>query len=961
MGYLLKEALKTLCGVNQWSYAVFWKIGCQNPKLLIWEECYYERVMYGGLPGNYGVQNSELGFEDWISAEAWDPQLGIRAGNGLHLLVNKMMMDNHVTVLGEGLVGRAAFTGNYQWILLQNCRRDAYPQEVLKEVCQQFSAGMQTIAVIPVLPHGVVQFGSHTPIMENVAFVNDVKTLVLQLGCVPGVLLSENYATKEPASKIGVPVCPGIPFTGNCSERSVVYNSTPFNAAICDYKSNLAQSAEYVGQTSCSIGQVPDIEHSTAVMFRASDLGQSQVPYQNDQCQAKVGMSANQRSPSTSQLANGVAKAEVTSSNPEVWLNQQTSLCIPRSTFDQQALIGSSDINGNGKRFVAQQILSNNGFQSDMNRSFNVSDELMMAILRTNAGLLSSSSQNAVVLPSSNVGDFYGGEKRNLQSVSNFSSLPDANELSCKSNSGTHTRTDTQIASSSKSEVCLSNVVSHSSASNFLTSSSVNGYTSADNKFIGIDLVDVNDNLDNSFNQALGVKSSERDENTSECIPGLDHKDENHGYGVQNLSLGDVCAQSRSGDDLYDILGVDFRDKLFNCGWNNSQNSVSGSNITYLHKNNSTLLKGSDASTVIYPVNQGQSDSGIFPSTDHLLDAVVCSIQPSSSMQNLDDTMSCRTTLTATSSSSVPNASRSCSRVGISGQSPGDLFAFPKSLAKSGSLSSCSFRSGPGKDNKGSYSHSDSIYGSEISSWIEHQDVKPSSSVSTAYSKKTDEVSKTNRKRLKPGENPRPRPKDRQMIQDRVKELREIVPNGAKCSIDALLERTIKHMLFLQSVTKHADKLKQTGDSKIISKEGGLLIKDNYDGGATWAYEVGSQSMVCPIIVEDLNQPRQMLVEMLCEERGLFLEIADIIRGLGLTILKGVMETRSDKIWARFAVEANRDVTRMEIFISLVRLLEQSAKNGALPANCIDSDNMMVHQFQQTTSIPASGRPCDLH
>lgn len=42
---------------------------------------------------------------------------------------------------------------------------------------------------------------------------------------------------------------------------------------------------------------------------------------------------------------------------------------------------------------------------------------------------------------------------------------------------------------------------------------------------------------------------------------------------------------------------------------------------------------------------------------------------------------------------------------------------------------------------------------------------------------------------------------------------------------------------------------------------------------------------------------------MLCEERGLFLEIADIIRGLGLTILKGVMETRTDKIWARFAVE----------------------------------------------------------
>jgi len=33
MGFLLKEALKTLCGRNnQWSYAVFWKIGCNNSK-----------------------------------------------------------------------------------------------------------------------------------------------------------------------------------------------------------------------------------------------------------------------------------------------------------------------------------------------------------------------------------------------------------------------------------------------------------------------------------------------------------------------------------------------------------------------------------------------------------------------------------------------------------------------------------------------------------------------------------------------------------------------------------------------------------------------------------------------------------------------------------------------------------------------------------------------------------------
>lgn len=42
---------------------------------------------------------------------------------------------------------------------------------------------------------------------------------------------------------------------------------------------------------------------------------------------------------------------------------------------------------------------------------------------------------------------------------------------------------------------------------------------------------------------------------------------------------------------------------------------------------------------------------------------------------------------------------------------------------------------------------------------------------------------------------------------------------------------------------------------------------------------------------------------MLCEERGLFLEMADIIRGFGLNILKGVMEVRQSKVWSRFIVE----------------------------------------------------------
>lgn len=45
---------------------------------------------------------------------------------------------------------------------------------------------------------------------------------------------------------------------------------------------------------------------------------------------------------------------------------------------------------------------------------------------------------------------------------------------------------------------------------------------------------------------------------------------------------------------------------------------------------------------------------------------------------------------------------------------------------------------------------------------------------------------KMSRKRARPGENCRPRPRDRQLIQDRIKELRDIVPNGSKVALPLL-------------------------------------------------------------------------------------------------------------------------------------------------------------------------------
>ncbi|KAK4719775.1 hypothetical protein R3W88_018113 [Solanum pinnatisectum] len=910
MGYLLKEVLKTLCGVNQWSYAVFWKIGCQNTKILIWEESYYETSTLSNIHGTSGVENPELAFQDWstgwVSGGVQNSQLQNQAGENLHLLVNKMMMDNQFNLVGEGLIGRAAVTGNHQWILLEGLSRNAHPPEVLKELCQQFSAGIQTISVIPVLPHGVIQFGSYLHIMENMGFVEDVKTLISQLGCVPGVLLSDENATQEPALETSRPVYLGSSVSTEYCGRAKVMNY----ASIID-KGDSIQTEGFVGQTSLSL---------VDATFQDSNVTQSFGDCNDNHFHKKISPQVKPCMYMNSQLTNNVIKSEVIPPNTDMWKKQQASQYIPKPPFCQESSVGSLTLDSDSIMLTEQKISGENSLAK--------SNLTLPNVLGSSHGR----SHDGVMYKSIPHPNFFADASRPPQKI-----------ISCTEHIGDGLQIgSSELMASSKYDV-----------NHVINNHSLDGQ-GAEYLLDGSKRM-----VENDLFQALGaILTRNENPSSSECIQ--DFYSEKIEHGARNplfdSAYGDVHVQCQSGDDLFDVLGADFKKSLLNGSWNNEQCNEPNSNTKDWIKNSSTSTISRDASSTI---NQGNSDSCMLSMTgfDHILDTMVSN---RSAKQSLDDNVSGRTTIKNLSSSSAHNVSCSYDQVGVSSQIQGEQFVSPKTLPKSGAMSS-SYRSECSKEDTRMYSQSSSIYGSTISSLVESgYDTKPSSSVSTGYSKKPDEMSKTSRKRLKPGENPRPRPKDRQMIQDRVKELREIVPNGAKCSIDALFERTIKHMLFLQSVTKHADKLKQTGESKIISKEGGLLLKDNLEGGATWAYEVGSQSMVCPIIVEDLNQPRQMLVEMLCEERGLFLEIADIIRGLGLTILKGVMETRNDKIWAQFAVEANRDVTRMEIFISLVRLLEQTAKGGTEPVNAADNNTAMVHSFHQAATLPATGRSCSL-
>ncbi|KAI4356513.1 hypothetical protein L6164_000532 [Bauhinia variegata] len=185
-------------------------------------------------------------------------------------------------------------------------------------------------------------------------------------------------------------------------------------------------------------------------------------------------------------------------------------------------------------------------------------------------------------------------------------------------------------------------------------------------------------------------------------------------------------------------------------------------------------------------------------------------------------------------------------------------------------------------------------------------------------------LSSPSKKKTRTGNTPRSRPRDRQLIMDRMKELRELVPDGGRCSVDNLLDRTIKHMLYLQNITSQAEKLKKCVPWEV--SECKRQKHNDSHSGRSCAFDFKSEHQVFPIVIEDLECSGHMLIEIVCSEHGLFLEIAQVIRRMELTILKGVLESRSSTTWARFTVEVPRGFHRMDVLCPLLNLLQLRRK-----------------------------------
>ncbi|KAI8574433.1 hypothetical protein RHMOL_Rhmol01G0353300 [Rhododendron molle] len=298
--------------------------------------------------------------------------------------------------------------------------------------------------------------------------------------------------------------------------------------------------------------------------------------------------------------------------------------------------------------------------------------------------------------------------------------------------------------------------------------------------------------------------------------------------------------------ELYEVLGPAFRKKNSSCDWESEK--------TFTEKT-FEMPDGMDCSSLL------TAETG----SEHLLEAVVANLVRSTS-DDISEKSLYSSPKSLLTSEKMPQPT--CDKVTVSAVG----YSYDQSFVEKDTLHSLGSESCGVSSSMGFSSRSHSAFSEQLNS--------------------AQEPAKGNKKRARPGENGRPRPRDRQLIQDRIKELRELVPNGSKCSIDLLLERTIKHMLFMQSITKHADKLSKCVESKLHDKGTSLGGLPGYDQGSSWAMEVGSHLKVCPIMVENINVNGQMLIEMLCEESGHFLEIAEAIRSIGLAILKGAEQQK---------------------------------------------------------------------
>ncbi|KAG6492583.1 uncharacterized protein LOC122001394 [Zingiber officinale] len=820
----LREVLRRFCVEFGWSYAVFWRVIPSGDQMLLnWGDGHCERIVEGTDISIY--QNpTEGNVIEHIC----------RSQNKLSTLVNTIMV-SEVHVMGAGIVGKAALTGTHQWIF--QCDLNDYCL-VLAELNKQFSAGIQTLAIIPVPSHGVLQFGSVNMVIEDISFVNFTRDLFTLTRYVPAAILSDMSSSclNEKVPEYEFPALPP-----DQSDQSVYIKSNQFH-----YQHGDASALESVIQLYLDTYFVLTKQNSSSLWMPLHDIfGQGNTPFSHFielECWSSGSQKRN-KLPDIRWLRNA---------NPPA--DDETHVCSCSSMVMEEPLLDASCSR-------SQVVDTKNG------------SRLSSSVITQLKSFVSMCA-----FPLDGLNTRMHSEKIKTSAINKQHGLSVAKEIkNC-------------CTVSTTVQACQNLNPANYPVGIEMLSENPKSRTHSLIKMFKATGMTGKQKMEQDVSQDLGVPCREKQDYWCRNV-GASSEVVSHLY-EESLY---VASQTDNRDDFLPKLDFDSMFEPLHC-----------SLIDYISDKRNSHDADMDHSAYI-------SQSSSCHNVDALGNLVSCNVKPEET--NPDQLLD-----------AVISKFNYCAKVHAMWSSPvqfpGESFGVCIPMKADGAESDISASI---TDNVGGIYAINSTCRSQLCSQSGNCQNTINDIVSPKKRNNAGEAGQFVRKRVRPGQNrTRSRPKDHQLIQDCLDELREIVPDGEECTIDTLLDKTIKHMLFLQSVINHTEKLKKSGEPRITKEERGLLLKDNFVGGATWAFEIGSKFLTCPIIVEDIDSPCQMLVEMLCEEQGLFLEIADLIRGLGLTILKGVMEARNTKVWARFAVEAKRDVTRMEIVLSLIPLLEPS-------------------------------------
>ncbi|XP_027364577.1 transcription factor bHLH157-like [Abrus precatorius] len=798
----LRNKLKTLCACGDgWSYAIFWRFHPKNSLLLTLEEAYYEE---------------QLGEE----------------------IVNMLPQ---VHLLGEGIVGEAAFAGKHSWVHSDGPTQEwnLKGQNICEEFCfslqddsglhQQFSSGIKTIVVIPVKAWGVVQFGSRQKILERVEFLEQTQSLLMEVEDDMGVLdVSENAilsldCENSDLNGLLAPISFENSYHLNSKhaqdENSIellrkFFTSSSSNGLFSsEYKTYEDGMISLQGDSSC-VGDEPQVvfsdKDSTDLLLKPNSSVDSLI--------AKIpSFGACSGEVSSFDMLEQQLVSEIRAQEVAVMFSTE------ENAFDSSTLLAQDSELTSLDRESFQDKLQNSLDNQHCSQSSIVTDVNFQSSLNTLHGF----SENLEPIDMS-------------EEILKFSSMDDL----C------HWFSLSQQDSICKTGIALDNTLSESIEFNPTS----------------FDLVEINSLNDTSVTCLAGHNSNSDGKETSVAV---------HGYE----------------NGLLDDIELDFSYDQADEWWRN----------------------------MLTPVVSAAIDSGLSECISELnTDTQTCSRKRLFSELGIEEHLTGGTNYSPFNSShfkyELSSNKKQMVESPLVNRNPAHLTNLHRDEAKADLMMQplCDLDS-----TNNLLSKNDSFMKFQVGMWVDDSHSINIGRAAQVHPQKPAEPTKPTRKRARPGESTRPRPKDRQQIQDCIKELRGIIPNGGKCSIDSLLDRTIRYMLFLQSVLKYADKLQEPNEPKVTDQA-------SKNCGITWAFEVAQQTMLCPIIVEDMSSPGQMLIELLCEEQGFFLEIVDIIRGFGLNILKAKMEIRKNKLWARFIVEADRHVTRIDVFLSLIHLLQQT-------------------------------------